>query len=305
MEVIRYSKNPILTKESVPFRVNSIFNPGAVKYKDEYILLSRVEMPNGKSALVIARSKDGYSFSVDSKPVLSIEDHTECSEYVQWGIEDARINKVDNKFYLTYTGYSKHKPLVILAETEDFETFKIHGPISEPSNKDCAIFPEKINGFYWKIDRPEAGERRDIWISKSPDLIHWGDPSNLMEAEKGTWEEGKIGGSTPPIKTKDGWLMLYHGVKGVGFSNLYRVGVVLLDLENPRRVKGRSKIPILSPEKDYERIGDVGNVIFTNGWVVEDDGKVIIYYSGADMNICIATTTVKDLLSACDEVDDV
>ncbi|MCK5457688.1 MAG: glycosidase, partial [Melioribacteraceae bacterium] len=170
MEIVKYSGNPILTKESVPFKVNSIFNPGAVKYKDEYVLLCRVEMPIGRSSFALATSKDGYEFKVSKKPVLSPEDHKNCYEYVNWGIEDPRITQIDNRYYITYTGYSKYMPLVILAETKDFKNFKIYGPISEPSNKDCSLFPEKINGYYWKIDRPSAENKKDIWISKSPDL---------------------------------------------------------------------------------------------------------------------------------------
>lgn len=299
MGIERYVNNPVITKDDVPFKVNSIFNPGAFKHENEYYLLCRTEMPNGRSSLALAKSKDGYCFQIDHKPVLTPEDHTKGFEYVEWGIEDPRVTKIDDTYLITYTGYSKYKPLVCLSETKDFQEFKFHGPISEAANKDCAIFPEKINNYYWKVDRPEAGSRRDIWISKSPDLIHWGEYSVLMEPEQGTWEANKIGGSTPPVKTKDGWLMLYHGVRGFGISYLYKLGVVLLDLDDPRKVIGKSKEPILIPEMDYERIGDVGNVVFSNGWVVEENGDVKIYYSGADMNICIAETSVDYLLSLC------
>ena len=218
LNIIRYGKNPILTKENVPFKVNSIFNPGAVKYKNKYILLCRVEMPIGRSSLIIAESSDGYNFKVASKLTLTPEDHKEFNKYTVWGIEDARITPIENKFYLTYTGYSKYQPLVILTETSDFINFKIHGPISEPSNKDCALFPEKIDGYYWKVDRPSAENRRDIWISRSPDLIHWGGYKILQEPETGTWEQDKIGSSSNPIKTKDGWLMLYHGVRSYRYG---------------------------------------------------------------------------------------
>jgi len=299
MSIIRHVNNPVITTKNVPFAVNSIFNPGAVKFNGEYILVCRAEMPNGRSSFVIARSNDGYSFSLDESPILEPQNHEAHYEYVKWGIEDTRITKIENKYYLTYTGYSKYKPLVILSETEDFQSFKSYGPISEPSNKDCALFPEKIGGYYWKVDRPDAEERKDIWISKSPDLVHWGNYSVLMEPELGTWEANKIGGSTPPIKTEKGWLMLYHGVRGFNISSIYKLGVVLLDLENPRIVLGKSKSPILSPQEDYERVGDVGNVIFTNGWIREDNDDIKIYYSGADMNICIAETNVNYLLSLC------
>lgn len=299
MGIVRYSENPILTKEDVLFKVNSIFNPGAVKYKDKYILLCRVEMPIGRSSLVIADSIDGYNFKVASKPVLTPEDHKDHFEYVKWGIEDARITQIGDKFYLAYTGYSRHQPLVILTETTDFINFKIHGPISEPSNKDCALFPDKIGGYYWKVDRPTAETRRDIWISRSPDLIHWGGYKILQEPELGTWEQDKIGSSSNPIKTKDGWLMLYHGVRSFGTGSIYKLSVVLLDLEKPWMIKGKSKEPILTPDLDYERIGDVNNVIFSNGWIVEENGNIKIYYSGADSNICLAETNVEYLLSLC------
>ncbi|MFA6980064.1 MAG: glycoside hydrolase family 130 protein [Ignavibacteriaceae bacterium] len=299
MEIYRYSKNPILTKENVSFKINSIFNPGAVKYNGKYLLLCRVEMPIGRSSFVVAESEDGYNFTVSSKPVLTAEDHKDCYEYVNWGVEDARITQIEDRFYITYTGYSKYQPVVMLAETTNFADFKIHGPISEPSNKDCALFPEKINGSYWKVDRPTAENRRDIWISRSPDLIHWGGYKVLLSPEEGTWESDKIGSSSNPIKTSEGWLMLYHGVRSFGMGAIYKLGVVLLDLEKPWIVKGKSKEPILSPEKDYERIGDVNNVIFSNGWIIEENGDIKIYYSGADTNICLAETNVDYLLSLC------
>ncbi|MGA7721792.1 MAG: glycoside hydrolase family 130 protein [Ignavibacteriaceae bacterium] len=297
--MIRYRNNPILTKKDVPFDVNSIFNPGAIKFGNEYILLCRAEMPDGRSSFVLARSKDGIKFEVEAAPCLTPDQHGNFFKYSEWGIEDARVVKIDNKFYLTYTGYSKYMPLVLLAETTDFKKYLLHGPICEPSNKDCTLFPEKINGFYWKIDRPSAEQKHNIWISKSTDLLNWGGYECLAEPAAGTWESDKIGISTTPLKTKDGWLVLYHGVRGFGISSIYKLSVMLLDLQNPWLVKGKSSKPILSPELEYERIGDVGNVIFSNGWIAEDNGEIKIYYSGADSNICLATTTEEYLLSLC------
>ncbi len=299
MGIIKYDKNPILVKEDVPFKVNSIFNSGAVKMGDEYILLTRVEMPTGRSSFLLARSKDGVKFKTESKPCLTPDDHGEYFKYVEWGIEDARITQIDSKYYLTYTGYSKYMPLVILTETEDFKKFKVLGPITEPSNKDCALFPEKINGSYCRFDRPSAESRHDIWLAKSPDLLHWGGYEFLTEPRPGSWEADKIGIAAQPVKTKEGWLVLYHGVRGFGISTLYKLGIMLLDLEKPWIVKGRYSEPILSPDKDYERIGDVGNVVFSNGWIAEPDGEIKIYYSGADTNVCLATTTADYLLSLC------
>ena len=299
MSVQRFEKNPVLAVRDVPFQVNSIFNAGAIKLKDKYLLLCRVEMPDGRSSLVRAVGTDGIHFKVDSRPCLTPEQHGEWSKYVQWGIEDARITALEGKFYILYTGYSCHMPLVMLAETGDFEQYKILGPITEPSNKDAVLFSEKMNGYYWKLDRPTAENRREVWISRSPDLVHWGWYRFLLQGEPGTWENDKIGASTPPVRTKDGWLMLYHGVRGFGISSIYKLGVLLLDLEKPWKVKGKTKAPILSPETDYERLGDVPNVVFSTGWIVEDNQEIKIYYSGADTNICLATTTVEYLLSFC------
>ncbi len=299
MEVLKHPKNPILTKDDVPFKVNSIFNAGAIKFNDEYLLLCRVEMPTGKSAFVKAVSKDGVNFSVDNDLCFKPEDHGDFYPYVKWGIEDVRIVKIDDIYYLTYTGYSEYMPLVVLSETKDFKNFTVKGLITEPSNKDCALFPAKINGKYYKVDRPEAGSRKDIWISESPDLIHWGNYKALASCVPGSWESDKIGGSTPPVKTSEGWLMLYHGVRGFGNSMLYKIGVMLLDANEPWKVIGRTTEPILQPEFDYERIGDVGNVVFTNGWVAEANGEIKIYYSGADSNISLATTTTDYLIGLC------
>ncbi len=301
MSVLRYENNPVLTSKNVPFRVNSIFNASAFKIKDHYFLLCRVEMPDGRSSLVLARSADGLSFQVYDKPCLTPDMHEQFYDYVEWGVEDPRVTLIDGRYYILYTGYSKHTPLVMMAETSDFETFHLHGPITEPSNKDAALFPEKINGFYWKIDRPSVKESRgEMWINKSPDLIHWGGHRFLMSGREGTWEEAKIGLSSQPVKTAKGWLLLYHGVRILGHAPIYKLGVMLLDANEPWRVLGRSAHPILAPETSYERIGDVNNVVFSTGWIVEPDGEVKIYYSGADVNVCLATTTLDYLLSLCE-----
>ena len=298
-KIVKFEGNPILTKENVPFRVNSIFNAGAVKIGDRYLLLCRTEMPDGRSSFTLAESIDGINFTVADRPCLMPKDHKDYYEYVEWGIEDPRITPIGGSYFLTYTGYSQYQPLVILAETKDFKDFIIHGPISEPSNKDCSLFPEKLGEYYWKVDRPSAGNRKDIWISKSPDLIHWGSPRVLMQPLPGTWETDKIGSSSNPLRTEEGWLMLYHGVREFAVSSIYKLGVVLLDLEKPWIVKGRTREPILVPDHNYERTGDVMNVVFSNGWVPESDGEIKIYYSGADSNVCLALTSKEYLVSLC------
>jgi predicted GH43/DUF377 family glycosyl hydrolase len=299
MEIVKFEHNPILTIDDVPFKANSIFNSGAVRFNNEYLLLCRVELPVGRSSFVLARSKDGKKFKVDNKPCLSPGDHGEFNHLTEWGIEDPRIVHIENKYLITYTGYSIYLPLVMLAETVDFKHFKIMGPISEPSNKDSSLFPEKINGYYWKMDRPSSEPFNSIWLNRSTDLIHWGGFRFLIKPILGTWVADKIGGSTPPVKTKEGWLFLFHGVRIFGTSSIYKIGVMLVDIDKPWIVKGFSYDPILAPDKLHERVGDVQNVVFTNGWIVDDTGNVNIYYSGADTNICLAETNINYLLSLC------
>ncbi len=305
MEVRRYANNPILTARDVPFRVNSIFNAGAVKFNDKYLLLCRVEMPSGASSLVRALSDDGIHFTVDDQPILTPQDHKDFYEYVKWGVEDPRITLVDGHYYILYTGYSPNEPVVMMARTKDFTNFELLGPVSEPVNKDAVLFPQKINGYYWRIDRPLVTRfEGEMWIKRSPDLVHWGNPRCLVHRGRALWESDKIGASTPPIRTDRGWLMLYHGVRIIGTSMIYRQGVLLLDLNDPTKVLGRSLIPVLSPEEEYERSGDVPNVVFSTGWIREADDQIKIYYSGADSNISLAFTTVEDLLEKCDPVED-
>ena len=299
MEIVKFENNPVLTVEDIPFRANSIFNAGAVRFNNEYLLLCRVELPVGKSSFVLARSKDGKKFKVDDKPCLNPGDHGEFNHLTEWGIEDPRIVHIENKYLITYTGYSILLPLVMLAETVDFKNFRILGPITEPSNKDSALFPEKINGYFWKMDRPSSDYHNSIWLNRSTDLIHWGGFRFMIKPLLGTWAADKIGGSTPPVKTNKGWLFLFHGVRIFGTSSIYKIGVMLVDIDKPWIVKGFSHEPILSPDKLFERVGDVQNVVFTNGWFVEDNGDVKIYYSGADTNICLAETNINYLLSLC------
>ncbi len=300
MLITKYEKNPILTKNDVPFQINSIFNASAVKVGNDYLLLCRVEMPVGYSSLVLARSKNGFDFKVDTDPCITPEMHEKFYEYVEWGVEDPRITQIGNSYYILYTGYSRCEPLVMLAETQDFKEFLFHGPITEPSNKDAVLFPEKIGGFYWKIDRPTIRTNQgEMWINKSADLFHWGGHRFLMRGRQGTWESLKIGASTQPVKTDAGWLLLYHGVRGLGHSLIYKLGVMLLDEKEPWKVIGSSHSPILAPEMEYERVGDVNNVVFSSGWIIENDRTVKIYYSGADTNICLAETSIDYLLSQC------
>jgi len=297
--VHRFEENPIIDRDDIPFNCNTVFNAGAVKYKDEYLLLLRVETLEGRSCLVLAKSPNGYDFEVEEEPVMDISKEEPFATYEKRGIEDPRITLFEDRYYIFYTAYSKYGPRIALAETKDFKNIKRLGLVSQPGNKDAVLFPRKINGLFVRFDRPSTGSTADMWISYSPDLIYWGNSKVVMEIRPGFWDSNKIGAGAAPIETREGWLEIYHGVKGTGTGRIYRLGCALFDLEDPSRLIGRSKIPIISPRELYERTGDVPNVIFTCGAILEENGEVKLYYGAADTCICVGTCQLEDLIESC------
>ena len=296
--VERFAGNPIITNKDIPAPCNTVFNAAATIYKNEYILLVRVEGVEGKSTLWIARSKNGKNFEIDKKPALFRSNKEPFKTYEKRGLEDPRIIKVDGTYYIIYTAYSHYSPRLALAKTEDFKNFERIALISEPINKNAVFFPKKFGGRYVRFDRPMATGIA-TWISYSYDLIHWGDSSVIFETRPGYWDADKVGPGAPPIRTKKGWLLIYHGVKNTSSGPIYRLGVALFDINNPAKIIGRSEEPILSPTEQYERIGDVPNVVFTCGAILEKDGEVKIYYGACDTYICLAIAHIDDLLSLC------
>ena len=296
--VERFAGNPIITNKDIPAPCNTVFNAAATIYKNEYILLVRVEGVEGKSTLWIARSKNGKNFEIDKKPALFRSNKEPFKTYEKRGLEDPRIIKVDGTYYIIYTAYSHYSPRLALAKTEDFKNFERIALISEPINKNAVFFPKKFGGRYVRFDRPMASGIA-TWVSYSYDLLHWGDSTVIFETRPGYWDADKVGPGAPPIRTKKGWLLIYHGVKNTSSGPIYRLGVALFDINNPAKIIGRSEEPILSPTEQYERIGDVPNVVFTCGAILEKDGEVKIYYGACDTYICLAIAHIDDLLSLC------
>jgi len=295
----RCEANPILTHRDWPYRVNSVFNPGATMVNDRYLLLVRVEDLRGFSHLCAARSANGISdWLIDNQPTLSPLPE-ECPEET-WGIEDPRITWMDDlgRWLIAYTAYSKVGPLVSLATTNDFTSFQRLGPAMPPENKDAALFPVRFNGRYAMLHSPSMGVAgKNIWISFSPDLKHWGDHKVVLESRsEPSWDTNKIGLSPPPLETSEGWLIMYHGVRETVNGNIYRVGLALLDREDPTCVLGRADQWIFGPEETYERCGDVGNVVFPCGWILKGD-DLRIYYGGADSCVAVASASLSQALS--------
>ena len=296
----RHTENPILSTQGWSYKANAVFNAAAALVNGETVLLVRVEDFRGISHLTVARSTDGISdWRIDSEPTFSPDPEHHPEEI--WGIEDPRVTWLEDRhqWAVAYTAYSKGGPLVSLATTEDFKTYERLGPVMPPEDKDAALFPVRFNGYWAMLHRPVPRSSMlgaHIWLSFSPDLKHWGSHVEVIQARQGGWwDANKIGLSTPPLALDQGWLILYHGVRVTAAGCIYRLGLALLDRENPVRVIRRTDEWIFGPKARYEREGDVDDVVFPCGWTVKG-GTVYMYYGAADSSIALATAKLSDLV---------
>lgn len=296
----RYEGNPILTSENWPYKAASVFNPGAIKFNDEILLLVRVEDKQGYSHLTIVKSKDGKTnWQINSKPTLAAE--LEFGEDV-FGLEDPRIVWLEERqeYIITcvsfFKGVTGEPPGISLIATKDFSNFERLGRQLIPPNKDASLFPKTIKGYYVLINRPIVEGRADIWVSFSKDLNFWGKDRSLILARHRTWDSDKVGLGPPPIETPEGWLIIYHGARNTASGTIYRVGLALLDLETLEVIR-RSRDWVFGPKESYERVGDVDDVIFPCGAVVDKKtNELFIYYGAADSVIALATADLNDVL---------
>lgn len=243
------------------------------------------------SHLRLAWSHDGVHFQAEDRPTLMGAGPLES-----YGIEDCRVERIDGRYRLTYTAVSECGVGVGLIATADWRTFTRHGVIFPPHNKDCALFPERVAGAYWALHRPSGLGLGGhfIWLSRSPDLLHWGDHRCLVMTRPGQWDSSRVGAGAAPIRTPDGWLAIYHGADA---QDCYCLGAFLLDLDDPTHVRARSVEPLMKPTLPYELNGFLGNVVFTNGQVVDEAGRITLYYGASDTVICGATVQVADVLA--------
>ena len=297
----RHPDNLILRAADWPYAINTVFNPGVTRLADgTTLLLCRVEDRRGLSHLCAARSRNGVDqWEIDAKPTL-MPDTTNHPEE-RWGIEDPRITYVPDQhaYYVAYTSYSPTGPGVSLARTEDFHHFERLGAIMLPHDKDAALLPRQVGGRWAIIHRPMGPMGAHIWMSYSPDLVHWGGHKLILRARDGAWwDANKIGLSCPLIETPAGWLMIYHGVRATASGSVYRLGLALFDLQQPERCLLRGDEWVFTPEADYERSGDVDNVVFPCGHTIADDGDTLsLYYGAADSGIGLAVASVRALVA--------
>lgn len=328
MNIKRCPENPIVQPGLYDWRRITVFNPAVILENGKFCMYERTagQLRPFKCYIGLLESEDGIHFThVREEPVLS----PEMLGFPYGSVQDPRVVKIDGLYYMTYAlrpcsyGYNPNglgvpesvkftyppeweKPENYLtrsgiALSEDGIHFR-HLSYTTPldiNDRDNILFPEKIGGKFTLLRRPEeyigsryGTEKPGIWISCSEDLIHWDEP-RLVAVPEFPWEYRKIGGATPPIRTEKGWLTLYHGVDR---DNVYRAGVMLLDLQNPEKVIARAKTPILEPQEYYEKFGlFIPNVVFPTGNVVKD-GLLYIYYGCCDTAICLATVPLDELL---------
>ncbi|MCH8965584.1 MAG: glycoside hydrolase family 130 protein [Planctomycetes bacterium] len=298
--VKRYEKNPILTRDDVPYPVETVHNAGMAKYGGKYVMLFRSHRRNGRSIIGLAESDDGFNFTVRPEPFLVPATAGAFAEYEEFGVEDCRICEIDGEYLLTYSAYSRHGVRIGLARTRDFDSIERVALITQADLRNVVIFPQKFEGRYARLDRPHSEiSPWAMWISYSPDLVHWGDSRVVIKPVQYHWDEMKIGPGATPIKTPQGWLNIYHGVFPTMDGSVYRLGVALHDLNDPAKVLGVGDEWILQPEDPWERTGYVHNVVFTCGAIPEDDGTVKIYWGGADTVMCVGTAKIDALVRPC------
>lgn len=312
--ITRFEGNPILSYKDIPYKAALIFNAGVTKYNGKYVMVFRNDYGSYENQTLegtnigIAYSDDGINWTVSPKPCFSLADDEILRAY------DPRLTVIDGKCCMCFAIDTRHGVCGGIAVTEDFEKFDILS-VSTPDNRNMVLFPEKIQDKYVRLERPfpvysRGGDRFDLWMSKSPDLKYWGESKLLLAVENVPFANDKIGPAAPPIKTEKGWLTTFHAVdidqsRGKNgweeaWKKRYTAGIMLLDLEDPTKIIGISKEPLIAPETDYEtKEGYRTNVIFPGGMILEPNGEVKIYYGASDSVECLATADVNDLINLC------
>jgi beta-1,4-mannooligosaccharide/beta-1,4-mannosyl-N-acetylglucosamine phosphorylase len=289
--VWRYSDNPIVTADAVPY-ANSIFNSAVVRVSDGYVGVFRVDYRDLDKGLHLGHSEDGISWSINENALVFSNTGLAAVGY------DPRLVKMGKEYVLTWCA-AFHGPTIGIARSIDLQNFERLRDAFLPFNRNGVLFPEKINGKYAMLSRPsDAGHTPfgDIFYSESPDLEHWGHHQHVLDSSGG-WSWTKVGAGPIPIKTEEGWLLLYHGVQSTCNGMIYSTGGVLLDIAEPWKVRYRCKPYLMAPREPYERVGDVGNVVFPCAAVLDDDDeRMAIYYGAADTVLGLAFARKSELV---------
>lgn len=301
--VKRYPGNPIITRDDVRGGCNSVFNSAVVKRDGKYVGVFRVERKDGQSELRYGESADGIKFVIEEQPIELAMENEPITQREQGHVFDPRVTEIDGTYYITYANGTIYGNVIGIAETRDFKSYRKISNASVINNRNAVLLPEKKNGMFMRLERPYKNPHVDsgvgVWFSFSPDLVYWGEHKPVF-FPKARWESFKIGPGAPPIKTEEGWLEFYHGVTKTCNGFIYRMGVLMLDLDEPWKVKYRPKSYFLSPTEPYERVGDSGNTIFVCAALLDEkSGEIRLYYGAADSCIGLATCQIEDAIDFC------
>ncbi len=296
--VWRHSGNPVIKRNPVK-GIARIFNSAVVPFEDEFIGVFRAETINGRPHLHMGRSKDGLSWMIEEERIAFVNEQGES--FMPNYAYDPRLVYVEDAYYIIWcTDF--YGAAIGVAKTTDFKTFvRLENPFL-PFNRNGVLFPKKMNGNFVMLSRPsDSGHTPfgDVFLSESPDFVYWGKHRHVMtKGGQGWWQAVKIGGGPAPIETTEGWLMFYHGVTGTCNGLVYSMSAVILDKDEPSRVKYRSRDYVLTPEEWYEERGFVPNVVFPCAALTDaETGRIAIYYGAADTYVGVAYTTVQEIVN--------
>ena len=306
MPIWRYSQNPIINRNDIKSS-NSIFNSAVVQFKEGYAGVFRCDSKAISMDIYPGFSEDGVHWRINEKPIVfqgdsRLTEHSSEEVLKREYRYDPRVCFIEDRYYITWcNGY--HGPTIGLGYTFDFKTFYQMENVFLPYNRNGVLFPRKIDGKYAILSRPSDNVHTsfgDIYYSESKDLEYWGHHRHVMspyKEDESAWQSTKVGPGPVPIETDEGWLLIYHGVHTTCNGFTYRMGCALLDIDEPWKVKYRSRYYVMAPYEIYECVGDVPNVVFPCATVTDaDTGRIAIYYGCADTVTGLAFTTAEDLI---------
>ncbi len=294
----RYPQNPIITAEAVP-DANVIMNSAVVKFKGAYAGVFRVDTQEMVMELHAGFSQDGIHWNIEPRRIKFTGN---VPDSIPSGLGyDPRITKIGDTYYITWCYYPCGSgPAIGLGRTKDFKNFTQMAPVLLPYNRNAVLFPRKINGRYAVLHRPSDNGHTpfgDVYYATSPDLLNWGDHKFVFGRTSG-WQMTKVGAGPTPIETKDGWVMIYHGVHTTCNGFVYSMGGAILDLNQPWKVKYRTRRYLMAPTAEYERVGFVPNVVFPTAAILDEKtGKIDVYYGAADTYVALASADFGEMVS--------
>lgn len=294
----RHSGNPVIHWNPTP-KTARIFNSAVMPYGDQFIGVFRADHKNGRPQLHVGRSKDALHWEIEDEEIHWIDE--DGNPYQPGYAYDPRLVKIEDTYYVIWCTDFGGAALG-LGMTKDFKTFvRLENPFI-PFNRNGVLFPRKVHDKYLMLSRPsDSGHTPfgDIYISESPDLVHWGRHRKVMSrGGMGWWQGTKIGAGPIPIETTEGWLMFYHGVSGTCNGFVYSIGAALLDINEPSKVLYRTRDYLLTPEQPYETTGFVPNVAFPCAALTDAaTGRIAVYYGAADTYVAVAYTELIELIA--------